>query len=243
MNILINNTKDKILRHKHKRYEIIYCLKGTAILELSDKEVELAPGRFVIVPPGEEHCSAKMSQDYERMFINGNFEQVLYMATPVVIDDNASKEGATLANMIYNNRHANYNYLSSLVNALIHFLMQNIKMKNGLFIAVENLAKTINSEFYNCNINLGDVLKESGYAEDYIRSHFKTITGKTPTEFLNETRIKHACYLIDIYKDVLSLSDIAEKCGYTDYVYFSRKFKEITGLSPRKYSEENIKSR
>ena len=39
----------------------------------------------------------------------------------------------------------------------------------------------------------------------------------------------------DIYQDNLSLSEIAEKCGYLDYVYFSKKFKSVMGLSPREY--------
>ena len=66
---------------------------------------------------------------------------------------------------------------------------------------------------------------------------FKKNIGKTPTEFLTEIRITHACHLIDIYKKHIPLSDIAERCGYTDYVYFSRRFKQITGTCPNKYIE------
>ncbi len=58
-------------------------------------------------------------------------------------------------------------------------------------------------------------------------------------EISNEVRINNACFLIDTYKHLLSLSEIAEKCGYTDYIYFSRRFKQITKVSPRKYLEEN----
>ena len=36
------------------------------------------------------------------------------------------------------------------------------------------------------------------------------------------------------------VAEIAEKCGYTDYIYFSRKFKQITGKSPRAYMEDNV---
>ena len=42
---------------------------------------------------------------------------------------------------------------------------------------------------------------------------------------------------MDIYKKHIPLSDIAERCGYNDYVYFSRRFKHITGICPRKYIE------
>jgi len=43
--------------------------------------------------------------------------------------------------------------------------------------------------------------------------------------------------LIDLYRSTLSLQEIAERCGYTDYVYFSKKFKEVTGVSPRDYKK------
>jgi AraC-like DNA-binding protein len=79
------------------------------------------------------------------------------------------------------------------------------------------------------------LLTKSGYAEDYIRAKFREITGYTPVEFLTKVRISQACSLIDMYGNSLQLSEIAEKCGYTDYVYFSRRFKALTGISPREY--------
>jgi len=141
--------------------------------------------------------------------------------------------------MIYAKRYAEREYVASLINAFTHFLLQNIKMENELFLAVKEIIERISNEFYNNNFNLHDLLKKSGYSEDYIRAQFKIITGKTPTEFLTHIRINHACYLIDIYKNSISLPDVAERCGYIDYVYFSRRFKHITGVSPRKYMESN----
>jgi AraC-like DNA-binding protein len=79
------------------------------------------------------------------------------------------------------------------------------------------------------------LLQKSGYAEDYIRSHFKKVTGKTPNGFLTDIRIKHATFLIEIYANTLSLQSIAEQCGYLDYVYFSKTFKSILGVSPKEY--------
>ena len=241
MSYLINITKDRVPKHSHKNYEIICCTKGRGIFHVPGKDIELVPGKFVIIPPGTDHYSTILDEDYERMYINGNFDQVLYVTEPMVIADNHTHDGLTLSRMIYNNRHANIKYLSSLINSLTLFLLQNTKMKNELYVTVENIVEEINSNLGNCNLKLNGILQKSGYAEDYIRAQFKNIIGKTPVEFLNEIRIKHACYLIDIYKDSIILSDIAEKCGYLDYVYFSRKFKQVMGMSPRKYSEDITK--
>ena len=32
-------------------------------------------------------------------------------------------------------------------------------------------------------------------------------------------------------------ADVAEKCGYSDYVYFSRRFKQVTGISPKEWRD------
>ena len=141
-------------------------------------------------------------------------------------------------NMILENRFSNDEYLASLSNALAHFLMQSIQPEKNISKAALDIANTISDNFFDCTLNVGELLKKSGYAKDYIRAHFKLLTKKTPIEFLTEARINHACFLINVYKDSLHLTEIAEKCGYTDYIYFSRRFKQIVGVSPQKYIEK-----
>ena len=103
--------------------------------------------------------------------------------------------------------------------------------------SVQTIISEISQHAFDSQIDLALILRESGYSEDYIRSCFKETTGKTPNEFLTEIRIKHACFLIGMYHDELSLSEISERCGYLDYIYFSKKFKAIMGMSPREYKK------
>lgn len=105
----------------------------------------------------------------------------------------------------------------------------------------KKIANKISNEYSDSDISLSQILNESGYSEDYIREQFKCYTGKTPTEFLTTVRITHACYLMEIYGDSVTLAEISEQCGYTDYVYFSKKFKQVIGVSPRKYSKTIVK--
>ncbi len=237
MNYLINLLKEVTPPHKHKTYEIIVYTKGSGILHIQGKDLEVTAGKIIVIPPGTVHHTSACSADFERLYINGDLHQFFNLTSPTLILDNAEKEGVLLAKMIYNNRHSAYEYVLTLINAFTHFLLQNIKLENEIFLAVKMIVDAISNQFYDSSINLHALLKKSGYAEDYIRAQFKKIMGKTPIEFLTEIRIKHACYLIDTYKNSFSLADVAEQCGYIDYVYFSRRFKQMMGMSPSRYKE------
>lgn len=237
MSYLINLSKELSAPHKHINYEVITHLDGEGFVHTDELDIPVSPGKIVIIPSGTLH-NAVSEGDLERIYINGDFGQIFNFSSPVAVSDNKEKEGTTLAKMIYNNRYENADFISSLSTAFAHFLMKNLQFDDNIGLTVKEIISEITNNFYDCNMDLCCILNKSGYAEDYIRSHFKRITGKTPTAFLTDVRIKHACYLIDIYKNTLSLGQIAEKCGYTDYIYFSRKFKQQTGISPQSYKNQ-----
>lgn len=139
--------------------------------------------------------------------------------------------------MIYDNRYGNSAYLASLCTAYVCFLLQRVETDSLLQNVIQKIVFDISRQAFDSQIDLALILSRSGYSEDYIRSCFKKITGKTPHEFLTDIRIRHACFLIDIYHGERSLSAISEQCGYLDYVYFSKKFKSVMGVSPKEYQK------
>ncbi len=237
MNLQINCTQDGIKvypMHKHNNYEIMLYLHGTGHLHTQSTNVPFSPGSIIIVPPGMEHGSAS-TNGFKNISVSGSFENLLHFKDVVALSDNEQNEGKMLATMIYNNRHKNSNYVFKLCAAYIHFILQYINISDNIGMSVNKIISEIENNFYNQDINLSQLLHKSGYAEDYIRLHFKKVTGKTPNGFLTDIRIKHAVFLIDIYANTLSLQQIAEQCGYADYVYFSKKFKSVLGMSPKEY--------
>lgn len=234
MKYLTNMVKDSIPLHEHNHYEVVAYIKGNGFLVTSETRFPVKPGTIAIIPPGVMHKS-EFTEDFEEIFINGDFEQMFQLTHPAIINLPLESEGIQLTKIICDNRYANNDYLAALCNAMAHFLVQNLEMDDAVSRAVNEIKNEIVHNFHDCNINLKDILDKSGYAEDYIRAHFKKITGKTPVEFLTRMRIRHACYLMDVYKNALSLAEVAEKCGYTDYIYFSRRFKQQMGISPREY--------
>jgi AraC-like DNA-binding protein len=239
MNFSVGLAQDSIPTHKHKNYEIVAYIKGSGVIHFPNRDISASAGTIIIVPPETPHSSTKTTSESERIYISGEFSHILSLNAPTVISDKSAGDGLLLAQMIYADRYAHKEYLASLVNALIHFLALTINSENDVFLAVQTIAETIGNNFNDCSLDVNAQLKKSGYSVDYIRAHFKSITGKTPIEFLTKVRIDHACYLIDLYKNMLSLSDIAERCGFSDYIYFSRRFKQKMGVSPKQYMDNN----
>lgn len=235
MNVIIGSLKDYYPEHKHKYCEILIYTKGTGFLKTDNLQIPFSRGTIIIVPPNTSHVSVSEGP-YERIYIAGNLDRTINVSSPIHLSADKDDDGMILAQLIYQNRYNNPDYLSSLIHAFLSYVLKSVKINDRIDEEINTIINKITDNFSDCNINLSEILKNSGYAEDYIRDRFKKATGKTPIRFLTEIRIHHACLLIDFYKNSISLSEIAEKCGYTDYVYFSRRFKEITGVSPRNHT-------
>ena len=75
-----------------------------------------------------------------------------------------------------------------------------------------------------------DLAREVGMSHTSFRRHFKLSTGMSPTQYLLELRLRKAQSLIA--NTSLSVQTIAAECGFENPLYFSRFFKQRTGLSP-----------
>lgn len=82
-------------------------------------------------------------------------------------------------------------------------------------------------------VYIDEVAKVANLTEEAFCRYFKTRTGKTYTNFLNEVRVSQACKML-IDKD-LSIQDICYQSGFSNLSNFNRAFKKVTGKTPSKY--------
>lgn len=229
-------SKEKVNFHKHKDYELFIYSSGKGKLNIEGKVYDAEQGMIVVIPPNVEHGS--ISYDNLRyVAISGKSDELMHVKTPIIFKDNERGDGFSLLQMIFSSRYDNQEYFNSLCLSFIYYVLKNFKTSNPIEKTINNIKRKMFLKFHDSNFNVTELLKQSGYAEDYIRAQFKNIVGKTPVEYLNELRIKHAKTLIKIYQNSMSLSDISLNCGFEDYIYFSRKFNQIVGVSPISYKK------
>ncbi len=93
------------------------------------------------------------------------------------------------------------------------------------------------AEYMKTHFSSVDCLASAAQLCRVSRRHFNTLFKKhyetTPNKYLTDLRIAHAKKLLSA--DGLSVTQIAEMCGFSDVYYFSAVFKKETGFSPTKY--------
>ena len=93
-------------------------------------------------------------------------------------------------------------------------------------------------ENYNRKLSLNEIAGASGLSAPYFSTIFKEEMGENFSNYLNRLRIEKAVALLS--ETGKNLNEIAKLCGFEDQSWFSKIFKNITGMSPGKYREAGI---
>lgn len=72
--------------------------------------------------------------------------------------------------------------------------------------------------------------RENGISHTSFRRHFKSQMAMSPVQYLLDLRLRKARNLL--MQTTLPVQTIAEECGFENPLYFSRFFKQRTGLPP-----------
>lgn len=96
------------------------------------------------------------------------------------------------------------------------------------------------SQYFQNNITIEDLAHIANLSKSQLNRQFKNIFQMTPLQLIHKKRFDLAIFLLS--QDI-SITDISLKCGYSDHSAFSRKFKELTQMSPSEFKEKVIKIR
>ena len=124
---------------------------------------------------------------------------------------------------------------------LFHNLIEEIVLsadrqnRNSISDLVEDAAEYMKE---NCShrFSVDNLAGQFGMEGKRFSAEFQKHVGITPVRYLTELRIARAKELL-VSCDC-TIKQIASYIGYDDPYYFSRIFKKITGISPRKYQDQ-----
>ncbi|MFD2037166.1 two-component regulator propeller domain-containing protein [Belliella marina] len=151
-------------------------------------------------------------------------------------------------------------YLSKPVNPVIlktkvnnilknrKLFQENFKEKKKIKIKQTTLPK-VDDEFLNNakkfvekniekeDLNVNTMAKELGISRTKLYFKIKTLTNKTPNEYILDIRLQKAAKIISRYPHK-SLADVAYQTGFSTARYFSKCFKNHFGVNPSQYAQD-----
>lgn len=94
---------------------------------------------------------------------------------------------------------------------------------------------------YSDRISVDDMARSARISRTECFRCFRTILGKTPTEYLTEYRLSTAAMLLA--NTSRTLTDISTSCGFNSPSYFGKLFRERCRVSPKKYRVQTSKQK
>jgi len=87
------------------------------------------------------------------------------------------------------------------------------------------------------NFNVTQFSKKLGLNSSQFYRKLKKLTGKSPSVFLRDFRLKRAMIMLHYKKG--NITEVAEKSGFNSPAYFSKCFKEAFNILPSKYLQQH----
>ena len=238
----------------HEQIEILLILEGNLICECDFVHYLCRPGDIMIINPCEAHAVFPFEEParfhclmidprlcggrddiHIRKYLDPYTERKIRFNNNLHIEDRIR---SIIEELIaeYNTQEKGYELsvkgnLLRLLSLLFRYEIREVDVpqKKSNYDSIAP-ALTYIAEHYTGDISLGDLSDRCCMNRSYFCRQFHELTGKTAIAYVNEYRLAKAKALLLTTQD--SISEIAAATGFADNSYFTRKFKELYGISP-----------
>lgn len=253
--------------HKHDFYEVLYLSKGSGFHIIDSNKYEIKPPCIFFLSPGQAH-RLELSKDIDGFIFLFTAEFYLVNQTnknkllefpfffsvsqnnpPLLINNYNDNEFLRML-FIRGSKETEKNEASS---EIIHSILELLLLicdklypddlttvhKGKGWIIVKNFLKLIEENYQN-NLSITEYAQKLAISPNHLTQMVRQITGKTSIELLQEKLIVETKRLL-IHTN-LTVSEISDRMSFDDQSYFTKYFKNKTGITPLQYRKESLKT-
>lgn len=243
-----------VVSHIHDACEFLYLQQGEAEMQVGDQCYLLRPQHLMIVSRLEVHKLTPLQLPYTRIGLNIDCSALGRIGIPPFLsavmmnhgngschlfDLRNSPQIGQLMEEIYREKVNEQPEKQEMLGVLLHTLLLHLyRLNPERFQAGSGDALMEEARQYIIN-HFADFSSVQEMAAGYYLtpSHFilrfKKYTGYTPQKYRKLCRMAHARHLL--LEDKLELSEIAERCGFSDVNGFVRCFRETMNITPGRF--------
>lgn len=223
--------------------QLFYQIEGTALLEFSNRTVQIRAGDFFALPANSQFFyRAQASIKYHWCALDGAWPAYIrHKYRKLSIGDNAEVIAKFVElREILILKPPGYALLAiSVLFALMAQLALVEKetphpesaypdpVRNALIYLREN---------YDVPFDAAQTAAAVGVSPSHLRALFEKWVGESPQQYHTGYRMMQARRLLS--ERVMTVGEVAFQVGFADTRYFSRVFKQLTGMTPSQYTEQ-----
>lgn len=243
----------QFMMHWHGHTELLYFIKGGASIYCGGEEILTEDGDLIVCTANELHRGDFRETGVHYFCIQIPPEcftwpgtQRQYILPKCIRGDAAIGSMCKEIYSVYWGKNNGYKWETmGKVFCLMGYLIRNYSigsMDEREFIIHTKKLENFNHIIDYIDKNFADPLTTRDMAawahmsEYYFCHLFKQSMGVSFISYLNAVRVRKASDLLANSR--LSITEVAEKTGFSDVNYFSRVFKQNIGISPRYYREQ-----
>ncbi len=248
--------------HIHDCYEVYFSISGGKQFLIDNQVYDIAPGDLFLINQYDSHYLTQIDKElHERIVIMIDPEYMRGISTDETNLDacfqNRSEHFSHKLSLTQEQQGRFLYFINKLVtsNGYGHDLLERATFTE-LFVMINKIvadresnteaekSTTYNEQvdsilsYLNNNlqypVSIGDLSKHFYISESYICRIFKAATGTTINKYMTARRISIAKSLL---AEGIGVSDVCERCGFSDYSNFLKAFTKSVGISPKKYSQ------
>lgn len=229
--------------HSHELWRLVYCTGGEGAFHLEGGTlVPYRQGQVVAIPPGASHMNLS-EEGFTNIHLSMRDPAFPYKS-PFVVDDDEEehiRKAFTEAKFYYLSDIRGRELILAALGDLIVSYMIVFQNYQHCSESVEQIRASIIRNVSNPRFALDQEIRRLPFHYDYLRRLFKREMGLTPLEYLTSLRMKKAEELLTgLGARERSMAEVAECCGFSDPLYFSRVFKKHFGCSPSAFAKRGM---
>ncbi len=244
---------------------IFFCVKGECKISVNNFTYILKENSLLFLPSGTAYILEKGDEEVLLAGINFDFTySKSQYTTPIVparqkyirenrFEDIVFSDAEVLNRELFlEKQNQLYPYIKSMLDeyeskllffgekcsAILKFVLAEIA-RNALSPPLSSTGKTVQAVIgyiqahFGENISNASIGHELNFHPNYLNRIMILHTGKSLHRYLMEYRLKNAIDMLQF--TAMSISQIAEKCGFSDISRFSKFFKSETGHTPSSF--------
>lgn len=254
----ISQSEDKgsvVNKHFHDWIEIVYIVRGELEFQCNNQKIQLYEDDFIVVNPmciHSTHCVSgntaillQIPMSFLKMFmpnINHYYFEV-DIHSDIITVQKTVKEIKRIIKELWSTTQVHsdegqlkcYSLVFELMYILVHQCSREINIRD-LSKSKKNMERIQQimefiKEHYTENISLNRISSEFGLNSIYFSRFFKKQMGVTFLEYLSLVRIENI--YSDLINSDLTIKEIIERNGFTNYKLFMKMFKTMYGCTPK----------